>query len=110
RRARRSRAVPGAGRASRPAVAARAWTALEERSRAAGILVRQRLRARRSGAAGRRADRDRLLLIPSAGFEISADEARQLCEALNRHFSEQFTLHAFAPDCWGMQAKSAMAL
>ena len=57
-----------------------------------------------------RADRDRLLLIPSAGFEIAADEARQLCEALSRHFSAQFTLHAFTPDCWGLQANSAMAL
>lgn len=57
-----------------------------------------------------RADRDRLLLIPSAGFDISADEARQLCEALNRHFSGQFTLHAFAPDCWGLLAGSEMPL
>jgi hypothetical protein len=57
-----------------------------------------------------RADRDRLLLIPSAGFEIAADEARQLCEALNRHFSAQFSLHAFAPDHWGLQAKSVMDL
>lgn len=56
-----------------------------------------------------RADRDRLLLIPSAGFDIAADEARQLCEELNRHFSDQFTLHAFAPEFWGLQAKSAMA-
>ena len=51
-----------------------------------------------------RADRDRLLLIPGAGFEIAADEARELCEALNGHFAAQFTLHAFAPDCWGLQA------
>jgi len=57
-----------------------------------------------------RADRDRLLLIPSAGFDIAADEAQQLCAALNLHFSDQFTLHAFAPDCWGLQAKNAMAL
>jgi hypothetical protein len=57
-----------------------------------------------------RADRDRLLLIPGAGFEITAAEARQLCEALNRHFSGQFTLHAFAPDCWGLQAAAEIAL
>jgi hypothetical protein len=57
-----------------------------------------------------RADRDRVLLIPGAGFEIALDEAQQLCEALNRHFSAQFTLHAFAPDCWGLQAKAAMSL
>ena len=57
-----------------------------------------------------RADRDRLLLIPSAGFEIAADEARQLCEALNAHFAGQFTLHAFAPDCWGLQTAAEMVL
>jgi len=57
-----------------------------------------------------RADRDRLLLIPSAGFEIAADEARQLCEELNRHFSDQFTLHTFTPQVWGLQAKTFMDL
>jgi len=56
-----------------------------------------------------RADRDRVLLVPSAGFNIADEEARQLCEALNRHFSGQFSLHAFAPDCWGLRAESAMA-
>jgi hypothetical protein len=57
-----------------------------------------------------RADRDRVLLMPGTGFAISADEARQLCEELNRHFSDQFVLHAFAPDCWGLLATSAIAL
>jgi len=57
-----------------------------------------------------RADRDRLLLIPSAGFALSADEAQQLCTALNAHFSEQFTLHAFAPDQWGLHSVAAMDL
>ena len=53
-----------------------------------------------------RADRDRLLLIPSAGFEVGADEARELCRALNKHFSDQFSLHDFAPEVWGMQLKN----
>jgi hypothetical protein len=57
-----------------------------------------------------RADRDRVLLIPSAGFELGIEEAKQLCEALNRHFSDQFTLHAFAPDCWGLLATSDMPM
>jgi len=56
-----------------------------------------------------RADRDRLLLIPSAGFDISADEAGQLCEALNRHFADQFTLHAATPERWCLQSRTAMA-
>jgi len=50
-----------------------------------------------------RADRDRLLLIPSAGFEVSGDEARQLCAALNSHFSAQFSLHEFTPEVWGLR-------
>jgi len=57
-----------------------------------------------------RADRDRVLLLPSAGFDIAADEAGQLVDALNRHFADQFTLHVLAPDCWGLVAKSAIAL
>jgi hypothetical protein len=57
-----------------------------------------------------RADRDRLLLLPSAGFELSMDEAQQLCAALNGHFSAQFTLHAFSPDRWGLRSEAAMDL
>jgi hypothetical protein len=55
-----------------------------------------------------RADRDRVLLIPSAGFELDIEEARQLCEALNGHYSGQFTLQAFTPDCWGLLANTEM--
>jgi hypothetical protein len=57
-----------------------------------------------------RADRDRVLLIPSAGFAIAADEAQSLCDALNRHFADQFSLHALAPDRWGLCARSAIGL
>jgi hypothetical protein len=57
-----------------------------------------------------RADRDRVLLIPSAGFDIAADEAQSLCDALNRHFADQFSLHPFAPDRWGLCAHSAIEL
>jgi len=55
-----------------------------------------------------RADRDRVLLIPSAGFELDIEEARRLCEALNQHYSGQFTLQAFTPDCWGLLANTEM--
>jgi hypothetical protein len=55
-----------------------------------------------------RADRDRVLLIPSAGFDIDADEARQLCDELNRHFADQFELHPYSPDRWGLLAKTAI--
>ncbi len=57
-----------------------------------------------------RADRDRLLLIPSAGFELSPDEALQLCTELNRHFAGQFTLHPVTPERWVLQAATAMPL
>jgi len=57
-----------------------------------------------------RADRDRVLLIPSAGFEISAAEAKELCAELDRLFAAQFTLHAFAPEHWGLRANAVMAL
>jgi hypothetical protein len=57
-----------------------------------------------------RPDRDRVLLIPSAGFDIAAEEAQSLCDALNGHFADQFSLHAFAPDRWGLCARSAIEL
>jgi hypothetical protein len=57
-----------------------------------------------------RPDRDRVLLIPSAGFDIAADEAQSLCDALNRHFADQFSLHPLAPDRWGLCARSAIEL
>jgi len=44
--------------------------------------------------------RDRLILIPHGAFEISADEARALCEALNRHFGAALELHPIQPGCW----------
>jgi len=57
-----------------------------------------------------RPDRDRVLLIPSAGFDIAAGEAQSLCEALSAHFADQFSLHAFAPDRWGLCARAAIEL
>lgn len=57
-----------------------------------------------------RPDRDRVLLIPSVGFAIAAGEAQSLCDALTAHFADQFSLHAFAPDRWGLCARSAIEL
>jgi hypothetical protein len=57
-----------------------------------------------------RADRDRLLLIPSAGFDLTADAARQLCDELNRHFADQFMLEPFAPEIWGLLPKLPLPL
>lgn len=47
-----------------------------------------------------RADRDRLLLVPSQAFAVSAEEARALADALAPLLSGKFTLHPLAPDQW----------
>ena len=53
-----------------------------------------------------RADRDRVLLIPSAGIRASPRTRRRRCAAaLNRHFAGQFTLHAVAPGPLGPVAR-----
>jgi hypothetical protein len=47
-----------------------------------------------------RADRDRLLLMPSQAFAVTAEEARALTDALVPLLSGKFTLHPLAPDQW----------
>ena len=47
-----------------------------------------------------RADRDRLLLVPSQAFAVTAEEARALTGALVPLLSGKFTLHPLAPDQW----------
>ena len=47
-----------------------------------------------------RADRDRLLLVPSQAFAVTAEEARRLADALAPLLSGKFTLHPVAPDQW----------
>ena len=44
--------------------------------------------------------RDRLVLVPHGAFEITAQEAHALCDALNRHFAGALELHAPLPHCW----------
>lgn len=44
--------------------------------------------------------RDRLILVPSAAFAISREEADAFCEALNRHFSGTLTLRPLQPQRW----------
>jgi hypothetical protein len=55
-----------------------------------------------------RADRDHVLLIPSAGFEISADEAAALTAAVSRHFAADFSIHAARADIWCLRAAREM--
>ena len=47
-----------------------------------------------------RADRDRLLLVPSQAFAVTGEEARELADALAPLLSGSFTLHPLAPDQW----------
>ena len=54
--------------------------------------------------------RDHLILLPSAGFPLSSEEARALCEALNRHFEGTLVVHAFRPDRWSAQLARALAI
>ncbi len=44
--------------------------------------------------------RDRILLVPSAGFSIAREEAHALCDALNRHFAGRLELLAPHPEQW----------
>jgi hypothetical protein len=44
--------------------------------------------------------RDRLVLVPGHALGIEAEEARSLCEALNRHFSPAVSFEAIDPLRW----------
>lgn len=63
-----------------------------------------------------RADRDRVLLLPSRAFAVSPEEAQDLGAALAPLLAGQFVLHAVRPDQWclrieehGMAQASASA-
>ena len=47
-----------------------------------------------------RAERDRVLLVPSPAFALSADEAGALADALAPLLAGKFQLHAVRPDQW----------
>ena len=55
-----------------------------------------------------RADRDRVLLYPSQGFALSAEEAGPLAAALNAHYAGEFFLHAPRPDVWCLRGGQEM--
>lgn len=44
--------------------------------------------------------RDRIVLVPSAAFSVTGDEAAALCESLNRHFSGRLRIEPVEPDRW----------
>jgi len=57
-----------------------------------------------------RIERDRLALIPSAGFNISRDEAEAFAATLNRHFGDEPTIFPLRPDCWCLRSARDIAL
>jgi hypothetical protein len=57
-----------------------------------------------------RAGREGVLLLPSAGFSIAADEAAALADTLNRHFAPQLSVHAMRPDIWCLRAGEALPM
>jgi hypothetical protein len=54
--------------------------------------------------------RDRLALLPGAGFALSQEEAAALAESLNRHFADAFCLHALHPERWCLSVDRGAAL
>ena len=54
--------------------------------------------------------RDRIVLVPSAAFGISREEAAALCDALNRHFAGRLELRAVEPDRWCVRFAEAVEL
>ena len=44
--------------------------------------------------------RDRLILVPAAGFALSREEAERFCADLNRHFQGTLVLHATRAERW----------
>jgi hypothetical protein len=80
---------------------------LEDQPIAAGALTLLAAGGEPAEACWARADpvhlrlmRDRLILVPSAAFALSREEADALVDALNRHFEGVLKLEAVEPDRW----------
>ncbi len=56
-----------------------------------------------------RADRNRLLLVPSPAFALSTEEAQGLAGALAPLLAGKFVLHAVQPDQWCLRLEGAEA-
>jgi hypothetical protein len=54
--------------------------------------------------------RDRLVVAPAEGLEISPDEAAALCAALNAHFAGTLAVEAFDPRRWTARVETAVAV
>jgi hypothetical protein len=57
-----------------------------------------------------RADGNRVLLLPGEGLDLSEAESQALLGELNRHFADQFSVAAVAPDRWILRAASVLTV
>lgn len=53
---------------------------------------------------------DRVMLVPSAGFSVSRQEAEALCEALNEQMRGILTLHPIHPERWCARLQEPLAI
>ena len=53
--------------------------------------------------------RDRLIVVPSAAFALSREEAAALVEALNKHFGSMLALQVLEPDRWCARLENDLA-
>jgi len=97
--------------ASSPAASLEEWLrdsfGLEEQALSAGALTLAATGADPGDEYWARADpvhlrlmRDRLIVVPSAAFSLSREEAEALAEALNRHFAERLLLKVIDAERW----------
>lgn len=54
--------------------------------------------------------RDRITLVPSAGFALSPEEAGALAQTLQRHFAKEFALEALQPERWCLRPRAPAAI
>lgn len=57
-----------------------------------------------------RLQRDSMMLVPAAGFDLSRAEADALADAVNRHFDASFSVHVVSPASWALRAKGEAAI
>lgn len=53
-----------------------------------------------------RLQRDDMILIPAAGFDLTQAETEALAESVNRHFAASFSVHVVSPGAWALRAKT----
>lgn len=57
-----------------------------------------------------RLQRDSMMLIPAAGFDVARAEAAAIADAVSRHFAAEFSVHVVTPACWALRAKGEARL